>query len=129
MDREVQSLFAMLEQKNSYLLEFHKINNEEMNRLSEGCADHLEDFYYSRELLLNAIDKLDKQIQEKEQKPAPLVGVSEKNKLKKLLSLKKSMILSILDQDLTILSLVERISKDRALVGKANGNKTIKKTA
>ena len=68
MDREVRSLFEMLEQKNSYLLEFHKINTEEMDRLAEGCADHLEDFYYSRELLLNAIDKLDKRIQEKEQK-------------------------------------------------------------
>ena len=129
MDREVQSLFAMLEQKNSYLLEFHKINNEEMDRLSEGCADYLEDFYYSRELLLNAISKLDKQIQEKEQKPAPLVGISEKNKLKKLLSLKKNMILSILDQDLTILSLVEKINKDRSLVAKVNTDKIIKKTA
>ncbi|MCY4513322.1 MAG: hypothetical protein OXB86_06505 [Bdellovibrionales bacterium] len=115
MDREVRSLFEMLEQKNSYLLEFHKINTEEMDRLAEGCADHLEDFYYSRELLLNAIDKLDRRIQEKERKPAPLVGVSEKNKLKKLLSLKKNMILSILDQDLTILSLVEKINKDRNL--------------
>jgi len=113
MDGDVQSLFDILEQKNSYLLEFHKINNEEMDRLSEGCADNLEDFYYSRELLLNAIDKLDKRIHERERKPAPLVGVSEKNKLKKLLSLKKSMILSILDQDLTILSLVEKINKNR----------------
>ena len=117
--KEVQSLFEMLERKNSYLLEFHKINNEEMNRLAEGRAEGLEDFYYSRELLLNAIDRLDKKILDREKKPAVSAGRAEKKKLKKILSLKKSMVLSILDQDLAIISLVEKINTD----------KTLKKTA
>ena len=122
MDREVQSLFEMLEQKNSYLLEFHKINNEEMDRLAGGCSDNLETFYYSRELLLNAIDKLDRKILEKEKKPVQQVEASDKKKLQEILSLKNNMVLSILDQDLTILSLVEKLNKN-------NKNKTFKKTA
>ena len=119
--KEVQSLFEMLERKNSYLLEFHKINNEEMDRLAKGRAEGLEDFYYSRELLLNAIDRLDKKIRDREKRPGGAVGLPEKKKLKlkKILSLKKNMVLSILDQDLAIISLVEKI----------NTGKSLKKTA
>ena len=112
MDKEVQSLFDLLEKKNSYLLEFHKINTEEMDRLAEGRADNLETFYYSREILLNAIDKLDKRIQERDDgNEDQSVGAPEKKKLKEILNLKNNMVLSILDQDLTILSLVEKLNQ------------------
>ena len=111
MEEEVQSLFNLLEEKNSYLLEFHKINNKEIERLVEGRQDNLENFYYSRELLLNAIDRLDKQIV-KEDKTSPLEAhKTEKKKLQEILRLKRNMVLSILDQDLTIISLVDRLNQ------------------
>lgn len=111
MEEEVQFLFNLLEEKNSYLLEFHKINNNEIERLIKGHQDNLENFYYSRELLLNAIDKLDKQIAKEEQNACFEAQQEEKRKLKEILLLKRNMVLSILDQDLTIISLVDRLNK------------------
>ena len=109
MHNEVFSLFEILEQKNSYLLEFHKINMNELNRLAEGCTDNLEDFYYSRELLLDAIHKLDHKIYENSLNKDLKVDKRQKKKLLGLLNLKRKMVMSILDQDLVILSLVDQI--------------------
>ena len=93
-------------------MEFHKINNTEIEKLVQGCSDNLENFYYSRELLLNAIDRLDKQIAAEEQSTGFEAQNIEKQKLQELLRLKKSMVLSILDQDLIIISLVDRLQKN-----------------
>lgn len=111
MDKEIFSLFDVLEQKNSYLLEFHKINTEELNRLADGCVDNLENFYYSREILLNAISKLDSQLSKKKWNHSLKVDKKEKRKLMDIFQFKRKMIMSILDQDLAIISLVDKINK------------------
>lgn len=109
---EVVSLFEALEKKNSYLLEFHKINMNELKRLSEGCVENLENFYYSRELLLNAINKLDGQISGENWNKNLRIDKNQKQKLVDILKLKKEMVMSILDQDLKIISLLDTIKKD-----------------
>lgn len=111
MDKEIFSLFNTLEQKNSYLLEFHKINMEELNRLADGCMDNLENFYYSREMLLNAINKLDSKLSKKQWIQALKVDKKEKKKLIDIFHFKRKMVMSILDQDLAIISLVDKIKK------------------
>ena len=113
MDREVLSVFEILEQKNSYLLEFHKINTDEIQRLSEGRIDNLENFYYSRELLLNAISRLDCKIAEDNTSKGLAVNPAEKQKLLELLTLKRNMVISIVDQDMTIISLVEKLHQGK----------------
>ncbi|MCY4321489.1 MAG: hypothetical protein OXC37_03670 [Bdellovibrionaceae bacterium] len=113
MSLEDMSLFQLLEQKNSYLLKFHEINKDELERLSEGSTDNLENFYYSREILLNAIKKLDDQTSNKIK--AVKVNKQEKKKLIDILNLKRKMILSILDQDLAIISLVDEIKKSNKI--------------
>ena len=109
MRNELFSLFEILEQKNSYLLEFHKINMHELNRLAEGCIDNLENFYYSRELLLNAINKLDHKIPWNNLDKNLKANKVQKKKLMNILNLKHEMVMSILDQDLVILSLINKI--------------------
>ena len=109
---EATALFGLLEKKNSYLLEFHKLNMDELNFLGNGRIDHLEDFYYSRELLLNAIAKLDVQISEDKIENVE-VNKIQKKKLVDILSLKRKMVMSILDQDLAIISLVNELKKDK----------------
>lgn len=103
------SLIEILDKKNNYLLEFHKINLEEMGRLNHGFIDNLENFYYSREILLNAIDKIDNEISSQQSVSKCTVNRDQKQKLEKVLDFKKDMVLSILDQDLTIISLVEQL--------------------
>ena len=113
MHTEAISLFQLLEQKNSYLLEFHKINMNELKRLAEGSLKNLEDFYYSREILLNAINKLDSKISTNKIKTLT-VNKKEKKKLIDILNLKRKMVLSILDQDLAIISLVDQLKNSAA---------------
>ena len=111
MHNEVFSLFEVLEKKNSYLLEFHKINMDELNRLAEGCVDNLENFYYSRELLLNAINQLDNTLSKNKLDKNLKVNKVQKKKLINIFCLKRKMVMSILDQDLAIISLVDQIKK------------------
>ena len=113
MHAESISLFQLLEKKNSYLLEFHKINMNELKRLAEGSINNLENFYYSREILLNAINKLDHKIS-KNKIESLKVNKQGKKKLIDILNLKKKMVLSILDQDLAIISLVDQLKKSEA---------------
>ena len=113
MDKDVLSLFEMLEQKNSYLLEFHKLNTDQINLLSQGLTDNFENFYYSREILLNAINKLDSKMAKKDSKEGFKINKPERKKLMDILNLKKRMVLSILDQDLTIISLVEKLNQNK----------------
>ena len=113
MDREdIFSLFETLEKKNSYLLEFHKINMEELSRLAKGSLGNLENFYYSREILLNAISKLDDKISLNDLNEDVEIEAKEKKKLLDILNLKRKMVMSILDQDLTIISLVDKLKKE-----------------
>ena len=112
MDREVFSIFETLEKKNSYLLEFHKINMEELGRLAQGSLKNLENFYYSREILLNAISHLDDKISLNDLKKNIKINKKEKKKLLDILNLKRKMVMSILDQDLTIISLVDKLKKE-----------------
>ena len=108
-DQEAFSLLELLEQKNSCLLEFHKINMDELSRLSEGRTDNLENFYYSRELLLNAINKLDCSVSEA---PARNIDPAQKKRLTDILNLKKNIVISILDQDLAIISMIDALKKE-----------------
>jgi len=106
MNKEVLALFEMLDQKNGYLLEFHQMNLDEINKLNQGCTDHFETFYYNREVLLNAIDKLDRKLSINR---CSKMNRAEKKKLVEILNIKKDMVLSILEQDLMIMSLLEQL--------------------
>lgn len=110
---EATALFDLLEQKNSYLLEFHKLNMDELNLLADGHIEHFEDFYYSRELLLNAISKLDVQISEDEIENLEQPNKIQKKKLLDILNLNRKMVMSIVDQDLAIISLLSELNKGK----------------
>ncbi|MBC6415743.1 MAG: hypothetical protein GDA46_05050 [Bdellovibrionales bacterium] len=109
---EAVSLFNLLEQKNSYLLEYHKLNVNELDRLAKRRVENLEDFYYSRELLLDAISKVDTKISKNKIENLD-VNKKQKKRLVSILNLKRKMVMSILDQDLTILSLVNELKKGK----------------
>ena len=73
---------------------------------------NLENFYYSRELLLNAIARLDEKIAQEKLPPGKAdLPEEDKHRMKNLLLCKRTMILSILDQDLAIISLVEKLTR------------------
>lgn len=107
----MDSLFRLLEERNARLKELYKINALEMKRLSQGRTGNLKKFCFVRERLLYAIARADKKIASAAEAAKPSrLSRQDKNKIKNLLLLKRAVILSILDQDIAIISLVEDIS-------------------
>lgn len=98
----IQQMIDLLDKKNSYLLDFQNLNNEEICRIQKGNFTNLEAFYYDREILLNAIDRVDHQL--KKYRIDQFVDVCENSKKKvlDLLRVKKKFIHHILDQDMQI---------------------------
>lgn len=116
MNEDFLKILDLLERKNTYLLEFHKLNNKEISLLSKGKVQNLENFYYSREILLNAIDKLELKFENKSIYEGCEMDFKEKKKLSDILKLKNDMIRSILDQDMLILSLVDQLNEEASSV-------------
>ena len=108
MKENVYQLFKMLDKKNSYLREFYDVNAREIKRLVRGEFDKLETFYYSRELILNAIERIDKQLKTNKLIQEPSISNQDRIRLKEIFKLKQNMVLSILDQDMAIFSMVEK---------------------
>ena len=52
----------LLEQKNNYLVQFKKIGDFECRRLQSGDYSHIEQFYYSRQIILDAIGHIDEHL-------------------------------------------------------------------
>ena len=107
---EATSIFEALEKKNSYLSEFSKLNKEEITRLAQGNVKNLENFYYLREIIINAINKLDKRISILESWDEEIKNNAKtKKKFLFVLEKKRELVLSILDQDLKIISLIDKL--------------------
>ena len=99
----VQQMIDLLDKKVSYLMDFHNLNSEEIHRIQQGNFSNLEAFYYDREILLNAIDRIDSELkgygsidQFKD------VCSFSKKKVLDLLKSKKQFIHNIVDQDMKI---------------------------
>ena len=98
----IKHMIELLSQKNSYLIEFQKLNNEELVRIKNSEYQNLEAFYYDRELLLNAIGRIDEEL--KQYKVEDFTDVSEESKRKViyLLKNKRQFLMYILNQDMQI---------------------------
>ena len=98
----IQHMIELLRKKNSYLMEFQKLNKEEFGRIKMSNFQNLEAFYYDREILLNAVDRIDQELSR--YKIEDFVDVSEKSKKKiiYLLKNKREFLLHILNQDMQI---------------------------
>ncbi|MDE0151914.1 MAG: hypothetical protein OXK80_05410 [Bdellovibrionales bacterium] len=99
---QIQHMIDMLKKKNFYLELFESINGEELNRIKKGDLNNLESFYYDREILLNAMDKIDKQLNQYKLEQFDDVSENSKRKIVSLLKNKKQFIYTILKQDMQI---------------------------
>ena len=92
-------IINLLKQKNTYLTRFKRLSICEHRRIQNGDFSRLDAFYHNRQVLLEAIESLDKELMQHKSIP-----VSEKDKktIIKLLHEKRAIIMSILDKDLCI---------------------------
>ena len=99
---QVQYMIDLLKKKNFYLELFESINGEELNRIQQGDLNNIESFYYDREILLNAMDKIDKKLSQYKLEQFDDVNENSKRKIVSLLKNKKQFIYAILNQDMQI---------------------------
>lgn len=104
-------IIELYEQKNHYLEKFYSMNEIEIASMNEGQFDNLQSFYTNRDGILNVIKYIDGQI-EIEQKHLEACEDSfsseEKLKLTQQLKIKNEYVMRIIDQDLSILSLIDK---------------------
>ena len=99
----------LLRQKNNYLFQFEKISILECQRLQKGDLSHIEQFYYSRQIILDAIENLD--IQLKKYNPEK-ISKKEKETVIQLLRKKREVTLAILQKDILIHSYLNDLQYD-----------------
>lgn len=99
-------MIQLLKKQVSYLKDFQKINLEEGKRIYQGNLTNLEAFYYDRELLLNAVERIDQKLKTKNIDHYEGVGNKEKSIVVQLLKEKRKSICEILNQDIEIHSLL-----------------------
>ena len=100
--KSIKAMIFLLEKKNSYLDEFKTLNEEEMARIQNEDFSNLESFYYDREILLNAMDRIDKQLKDHSLDQCADADQPSKQKIVLLLRNKKNSLRTILDQDMKI---------------------------
>ncbi|MDE0118924.1 MAG: hypothetical protein OXM55_02810 [Bdellovibrionales bacterium] len=105
----MELVIDLLQQKNNYLLQFEKIGFFECQRIRAGDYSHIEQFYYSRQIILDAIENIDIQI--KNYTPQH-VSKEYKKTIKALLQKKRAITKSILQQDIMIHSYLNDLQYD-----------------
>ena len=97
----IKEIIHLLQQKNKQLSLFEKLSSQEHDRLLVGNFNHIQKFYKARQQLLQSIEQIDQKLKtQKIHHPSK----EDKNKVLKLLQIKKKIVLSILHKDLMIYS-------------------------
>ena len=95
----MKTVINLLEKKNNYLSQFEQLSSFEWKRICGGDFSNIESFYYSRQIILDAIDRIDYKLKKYK------LSLSDKDIQKKIMPLlqkKHKIIMSILHKDLLI---------------------------
>ncbi len=106
----MQRTISLLKDKNTYLERFYELNETELSNFANRNFDGLENFYATRDSLLEMIREIDERI-DKENRDANdsfVASQKEKIEIELMLKEKNQWVKAILAQDLHILSSVEK---------------------
>ncbi len=104
----MEILLDLMQRKNSFLEKFYTINEAELLNFSSGDFRNLESFYQCRENLLRLIGRLDDQIDDTLKIVEQPLSTSAKTRIQQCLQVKDDWARKIVDQDLQIISCIER---------------------
>ena len=105
----MELVIDLLQQKNNYLIQFEKISSFECQRLQSGDYSHIEQFYYSRQIILDAIENIDTHL--KNYTPHN-TSAKHKETIRTLLKKKRAITKSILQKDILIHSYLNDLQYD-----------------
>lgn len=123
----MSEIVQLLEEKNQHLERFFNLNADEIVNMDESNFENLDNFYGSRDCILNMINHVDKRIEDINRgllTPDELTQNEKKSVLKEL-DRKNDLVQQILAQDLQILSLIE--SEKSEIIRELKKTSTIKK--
>ena len=99
----------LLKQKNNYLIQFKKLGDFELHRLQSGDYSHVEQFYYSRQIILDAIENIDKTLRKYK---VQRTSEEDKKIVLALLKKQKEIAMAILQKDILIHSYLNDLQYD-----------------
>lgn len=110
----MQTIIELLTEKNNCLEKFFRLNEAELLNFSVGDFNHLEDFYATREGLLEIIKRIDVLVEEKNSEPIDPATVTDafKKQIIEILEHKNNLCSKILAQDLEILAAIENAKSE-----------------
>jgi len=103
-------LVQLLNEKNHFLEKFYALNEDQITQLQIGSFDGVEKFYNQREDLLKILKYVDSEIHKAHRMYKDVAGVfneDEKSQIRDCMRIKESYVKRILQQDLTVLSLID----------------------
>lgn len=102
-------IIELLNEKNEYLGKFFSLNETELKNFRIGNFDNLENFYRSRESLLEIINYIDQQIEKRQVSiQEDLLNGEERAALRYSFVRKDYWVDEILKQDLEVLSCIDQ---------------------
>lgn len=110
----MQRLTMLMTERNNYLVKYFNLNEREMSLYRQANFDSLDAFYETRQAILEVVAELDRKIDEDLMALTTQEVESQQEDMALLLSEKDSIIEKILDQDLELLSMIEK-EKGRVL--------------
>jgi hypothetical protein len=102
----MKSLVELLKHKNHFLEKFYSTNENELKRLFQSNFDNLDNFYHTRDSILEVLQHIDQEINKMHLTQFELTE-DEKRQAQKELEVKEQFVSRIINQDLEILQTIE----------------------
>lgn len=105
----------LLNEKNHFLEKFYTLNETQLVEFMEGRFHNIETFYNQREDILKIIKYIDAQIQRYQQDEIDMkapISEEDKQTVKKTLKIKDLFVSQIIEQDVQLISLIDRLKSD-----------------
>lgn len=105
----------LLNEKNHFLENFYSLNEKQLIYLTAGRFDQVELFYNQREDILKIIKYIDSEIaktQELESNMDMKISDSDREAVKECLKTKDIFVSRIIEQDVQIISLIEKLKNN-----------------
>lgn len=105
----------LLNEKNHFLEKFYSLNEKQLVQLSSGQFENIEQFYNQREDILNIIKYIDAEMsraQSDEIAMKTAISAQDQTTAKECLRIKDIFVSRIVEQDVQIISLIERLKNE-----------------
>lgn len=105
----MERIIELLNEKNHYLEKFYALNEAELLNFSRDNFDNLENFYRTREKILEIVKYLDSELNRAEGQTSDLMAapLDYKRTAREALAVKDEYVTRIIEQDLEVLSHIE----------------------